>query len=636
MPGNIFDQVQRSITDPQGGGIVSGFTPTPASVSPLATAIKGIGDVVKTGREVQARKDVKSLQGDLQTGIKDFVAAEEAEHVVGLAQQTAQLEEQTAEFFTSDEASPVEEVALLTDMRSRLKKWDQAFKQKRISATEFKIKMDSTLKKYINMNPSIASELRKAASSTLGFDPTGAELNAIFAQQRSASKTSSQMQKATIDLIKKFGLGNPQLDDTTNISLFGQKAFALQNTAASVDYQYNAANKMNSLTKSLQIKLANQSSGSDIVNARGGINTILDSDLGGVDKQRSIQDLFAKVQIDYRARYPNMSPSDLDSVLKPLSDVVEQSIDVASGKLTKELYDNIYQGNTNSVLAGFSGTPTGARYLATIKMAKNLISLPSSVGIVLGEGIKDLAGIEKLQVSSLGTNGRVSPFSGFDDLPSGGNASMSKWFKKSAEAIANNADPKDPSHVNQFQNIIEGIMVPMFSDPERVQAIEYDTMLKMAGNPKFVDMLKAMPDADRVRSKLARTSTAYTTALLQKFGNEVFDNYSPSRSSGFSLREAVFGVEKDKIVQVDMDSTTGALSFSARPEVNGERRAVAESAAQEFTQKYASRFNDSVRLAAHLRGHTNYKGMLDQFMERAPELLFFLKDAKETDPKQVP
>jgi len=234
---------------------------------------------------------------------------------------------------------------------------------------------------------------------------------------------------------------------------------------------------------------------------------------------------------------------------------------------------------------------------------------------------------------ALGTDGSYSPFSAGRDLPNGSDKDFGKWFKKSAEVITENADPKNPEHVKQFQNIIEGIMMPMFSDPDRVQTIEYDTMLKMAGSPKFVDMLKAMPDSDRIKSKLARTSSAYATALIQKFGQEAFDNYDPSEVSSksqFSLKEAVFGIDKERLVDINIDSQTGSFFFTPKDTLSGSKLQIAEAVATGFTNKYARRLNDAVKITAHLKGHTNYKGMLDQYMERTPELLFFMKTAKET------
>lgn len=631
---NIFEQVQRGISDPQGGGFVSGFTPTPSTPDPLAVAIEGITTLGKLGKQIHTDVQVDRLKGELQTGLKDFVAAEEAEHVIGLSQQAPMLEEQTAEFFKDSGAAPAEEAALLTDMRQRIKTWDTAFKQKRISASEFKIKMDSTLKKYINMNPSIASELRQAASGSLGFDPTGSELDAIFAQQKADAQTSDEIQKATVGVMKEFGLMDPMLSVEQNVSLYGQKALSLKNSKSMIDFQYDAANKANLLSKDLQNSMANQSSGLDIANSKQSIDVLLNSNISPIDKQTAIESQLSQIRLQYRQKFPKLSASEIDNILKPMTDLATQAKDVASGKLTKESYDNIYQANTNAVLAGFSGSPEGARYLATIKMAKNLISIPSSVQKQMEKGLKALAGVETLQVRSLGTNGTYSPFNEGRELPEGGSEAFDKWFKGSAETITKNADPKDPEQVKQFQNIIEGIMVPMFSDPDRVKAIEYDTMLKMAGSPKFVEMLKAMPDSDRIKSKLARVSAQYGTALLQKFGTEVFDKYDPSdigMKSRFSLKEEVFGINKEKLVEINIDNSTGEFFFTPKQGLEGEKASIADSVARGYTKQYASRLNDAIKLTAHLKGHTNYKGMLDQYMARTPELLFFMKDAKEAE-----
>jgi len=632
MP-NIFEQVQQSISDPRDVGSPSGFVATSTTDSPLATAINGISNLGKLGKEIYTDIQTDKLSSELQTGLKDFVAAEEAEHVVGLSQQTPMLEEQTAEFFEGDEASPAEEVALLTDMRSRLKTWDQAFKQKRISASEFKIRMESTLKKYVNMNPSIASELRKAASSTLGFDPTGAELNQIFAQQKAAAQTSDQVQKATLDIMKKFGMINPNLSTSENVALNGQKALALQGASAQIDFQHNAANKGNMMSKALQQQFANKQSGADISAAGSSISELLQDDsISGVEKQQALDSIVAETAGMYRQKFNMLDASAIDSVIKPIKDLVQSAKDVASGKLRKEEFDNIFQGNQNTILAEFSGTPKGARYLATIKMAKNLMSIPPSVQRSMSEGLKSLAGVEKIMAESLGTDGSYSPFSQGRDLPNGSDKDFNNWFKGAAETITENADPKNPDHTRQFQNLIEGVMMPMFSDPERVQAIEYDTMLKMAGSPKFVEMIKAMPDSDRVKSKLARASSMYSTALIQKFGQEAFDNYNPeevSTKSTFSLKEAVFGIDKERLVDITIDSSIGEFSFEPKLELSGEKLRVADAVARGFTKKYARRLNDAVKITAHLKGHTNYKGMLDQYMERTPELLFFMNEVKE-------
>lgn len=628
---NIFEKTQYSISDPQGSGAVSGFTPTPSTQDPLAAAIKGIETLGKTGKQIYTDIQVDKATEEFKTGVKDFIAAEEAEHVVGLSQQIPMLEEQTAEFMEGDETASAEEIALLTDMRSRLKKWDTAFKQKRISSTEFKIKMESTLKKYINMNPGIASELRRAATGTLGFDPSGAELDSIFAQQRASVKTSDDIQKATVDVMKKYGLLNPNLSVEQNVSLYGQSALRLQNSTAMIDFQYNAANKGNMLSKELQGQLSSEQVGSDIANSKAVIDQILNSDASSVDKQTALQQLLSSTKASYRQKYNLLDAPEIDAKLKPLSELIAHSIDVASGKPSKEYYDNIYQANVNQVLAGYSGTEKGARALATLKMAKGIVSVPPSVQVLITQALRDTAGVHKLTNDALGTNGKTSPFSSFDDLKNGGNEAMSKWFKQTAEAITQGADPKNPEHVKQFQNVIEGIMVPMFSDPDQVQAIEYDTLLKMAGNPKFVDMLKALPNADRVKSKLAKVSTAYTTALLQKFGHEVFEKYDPTETSPerFSLREEVFGIEGERLVEVNIDTTTGEFFFSPRQGFKGDKSKIAEDISRSYNKKYASRLNDAVKLTAHLKGHTNYKGMLDQYMERAPELLFFIRKAKE-------
>ena len=99
-----------------------------------------------------------------------------------------------------------------------------------------------------------------------------------------------------------------------------------------------------------------------------------------------------------------------------------------------------------------------------------------------------------------------------------------------------------------------------------------------------------------------------------------------------SLKEAVFGVDRERLVEVNIDSSTGEFFFSPRQGLGGEKLTIAESVSRGFNQKYASRLNDAVKITAHLKGHTSYKGMLDQYMERAPELLYFMKEAKETDP----
>ena len=177
-----FTQDIRDVNVGSAGSPVGAVREQVASASGYAAAIGNVGRTVAQG----AVDLVKTEQ--LQQGIQD------QQTVSSFQQETAQNYEQ----FLSDQLD------LSEDDKKVLKNFDDVVTKYKSNAEVsgkvdmFRSKMEKDLKQAIAANPHLSSELTRAASGSLGFNPIGEQLRQMEAADR-ASRTLLENQMNALD-----------------------------------------------------------------------------------------------------------------------------------------------------------------------------------------------------------------------------------------------------------------------------------------------------------------------------------------------------------------------------------------------------------------------------------------------------
>lgn len=161
---NIFEQVQTSVSDPQGGGIVSGFTPTPQTVDPTATLIKGLGDIAEVGGKARdsyllsrLSDNMSAVDTNLQSELNDYESTKK--DLAGIVKQ--QL---------TDTGLNEEDKVTLSGLQRDFQSATDAKRNKLISSGDLDTRLNTKVRSFISNNPHLASEARSLLS---GYKGTG-------------------------------------------------------------------------------------------------------------------------------------------------------------------------------------------------------------------------------------------------------------------------------------------------------------------------------------------------------------------------------------------------------------------------------------------------------------------------------
>lgn len=161
---NIFEQVQTSISDPQGGGIVSGFTPTPQTVDPTAALIEGLGNVAEVGGKVRdsyvlskLSDSMAAVDTDLQSEVSDYMSTKKDLANVVKSQ-------------TVDQGLSEEDKSTLQSLQKDFQRATDAKRNKLISSGDLDTRLNSKVRSFISNNPHLSGEARSLLS---GYKGTG-------------------------------------------------------------------------------------------------------------------------------------------------------------------------------------------------------------------------------------------------------------------------------------------------------------------------------------------------------------------------------------------------------------------------------------------------------------------------------
>ena len=77
------------------------------------------------------------------------------------------------------ETTPQEEMAIGSAI-SEMGKVDAARRSGGMSEAQYRVRSEAIMKRHMAAAPALSSEIRRRASSTLGFDPAGAAMDVLF------------------------------------------------------------------------------------------------------------------------------------------------------------------------------------------------------------------------------------------------------------------------------------------------------------------------------------------------------------------------------------------------------------------------------------------------------------------------
>lgn len=306
----------------------------------------------------------------------------------------------------------------------------------------------------------------------------------------------------------------------------------------------------------------------------------------------------------------------VDSMIKPLNDIITAQEDFISGKITKDVYQSQLDTNTVKTQLDILQDPMAAKTVALSKMFGANFNL--NVLAKTGKGIVDL--IDRT-LSNLPA-GNMTPDSPAD------REQTKAFFSTLKEATKNlgNKDPRILDHKGTFKEVeahanqvLQG--VADFSSAQKNPA-QLNDVIDYLASPEFFALHKmgATFDSEAVEGAKNAVNTNYNDKLIPA----VRDAWREALTS-IGAPQGVRQIGRVTIPVQNQKNTTdviryvwtgNSIQFSAAP--GYEKNPAVLSKARELQKTLSPLINKSVRAAAHLHGSQDYT----QYFKQNEEVFF--------------
>lgn len=358
----LYDQEQI-----QGSNYITPFIqPAQKPASTLASDMAGVAKTVITNQQTAA------LRGELEKESDAFINPEAIDSNLG-----------TDELYTEgdfDEISAAEKEFMDNTQRetNRLKR---AHEQGRLTTSAFRAKVESVLKGKINQTPGLTAELRRVASDTLGFDPTGATLkDAMDASDALATSGKKQIDHMG-SILDTAGVSESHLTREENVAKHWATYSAqhLRHEMATKNLtEYKAIHDLSALQ---EFKLAKGAAATDLemtlTTVKGVLNieTISAASLNNMTKEEKDTAVFKLQNLltlnkETRRRQWSQNTDKIDGVFAVSDEYITNTINYLNGTQTAEIYANNYKILNDSLRADLlNGDPRLAKMITFLQMA---------------------------------------------------------------------------------------------------------------------------------------------------------------------------------------------------------------------------------------------------------------------------
>jgi len=184
---SIFSAAQSSIKDVASPAVVSGFTPTPQSPDPTATAIKGLGVVAtELGKASDASKT-----SELSGGLSDIDKALQSD-VTAYQSSKRDLANVVQEQSKSGDLTD-EDKDTLNSLHGTFNKATTARRNKLIRSGDLDTRLSSRVKAFISDNPHLASEARSLLAGYKGTGSLPPEIKGMLKGRENVAREMAEL-----------------------------------------------------------------------------------------------------------------------------------------------------------------------------------------------------------------------------------------------------------------------------------------------------------------------------------------------------------------------------------------------------------------------------------------------------------
>jgi hypothetical protein len=594
---------------------------------------EGLAKVAKQGVvDYQSHK----LSTDLQDLSDAYVDGEITKQATAIENTVSKGD--TNDFYEDAQAASAqatitaEEARHVQTAQNQVDKLRNAHLQGRITGDALKAKAEALMKGYIAQTPGLSKELRKVASSVLGFDPTGSALkNAMTAEAANTAQGLKQLNHQA-SILETLGFANVGDDRYETVARYWPDYQQMQMEKVFRDNgiaQIESIQKMNSFQQNRQARRTlplDQLETVTTVKAVLGLNSITPSNLDAIpaDERINLMAALDNEKFMHQSKlyetYTELTPDAIDKLHAGSLNYFDQTKAWLAGDVSSNAYAAMYKGKIERAKNKIAENDFNAGMIALFDTIGNGQSIPPAAALTrdrwMAEAVRNIAMGADGDINA----GILASVRNSDGTVEEAEEVMHVWERNLADGFDRNYDDLSKDQKKTLHDTLRGYLYSVKGRPKSIRSKTVDNLFRIASSDNFVKFRQDVK-SPQLKEELTLAAQEYLPRVFGQLQKDIktdlkgSENYELVITAGGSIKFKAKPLRSDIVGRVD---TSPKRDLS-----------LVEQRVKRLNATYTDRFNQVIKGMAHLDGHKDYEttainllGM--NFMQ--PTIATFLSD----------